>query len=262
MLSPQNKKPFIQLCLFGSLTLLAILNMIYLIVKGTDPFAPYLLSDLIGSVPLFPYFIMSINVTIIFLSVTLLTLTSVIQADTEALLHHYMIPRHQAQEVAPDASRETPLPLIAAPRPATSPVDAAIHALNEQVQTLHTEVTHQRRDALIQELQDITLAAATMDAPDESPTPLRVVEDQPPAPQLTLHSPPHAIKGIGAKTETALHAIGITTVGEFLVADSTWIAEHTPMSTKRVQHFQDTAYASVATDTQPPAQPVLTPAIA
>jgi predicted flap endonuclease-1-like 5' DNA nuclease len=200
---PRDKKPFILLCLFGSLTLLATINMNYLVVNLSDPFTIYFFSDFIGSVPLFPYFVLSLNATIILLTGTLLTLTSVIQDDTEALLQQYLL-EYQVVEAQPDALLETTPPLIARARP--------------------------------------------------------LLEDPPSRSQLILHSSPSAIKGIGAKTETALQAIGVTTVWEFLVADPEWIAEHTPLTIKRVRQFQDTTYAEVATEApQPPDPSVITP---
>jgi predicted flap endonuclease-1-like 5' DNA nuclease len=259
----QNKKPFIQLCFFGSLTLLAVLHMVYLIVKATDPFSPYLLSTLIGSVPLFPYFVVSLNATIILLSVTLLTLTSVIQVDTEALLYQYVIHGHQVLEAVPDAPHETAPPLLVTHEAPVSTEEATIHALNVQVQTLHSEMAQQRHDSLIQELQDITLAATAAEPKRDSTSPSLISEDRAPTSHFSLQSPLHAIKGIGPKTETALHMIGITTIGDFLVADSAWIAEHTPLTIKRVQQFQDTAYTQVSTDAQQaPSLQVITPSIA
>jgi hypothetical protein len=259
---PQNKKPLLHLCLAGSLTVLAILNMIYLIIKGSDPFTPYLLSDLIGSIPLFPYFVISLNVTIILLIVTLLTLTAVIQADMEELFARYATRRSHAREAAPDAHGKTVAPPIATPRSPVSSEEMTIQALNERVQALNTEVAQHHRDALIQELQDITLAATTAEpVSEQSPLPPRV-EDPSAAPQLTLHSPPQTLKGIGVKTEAALKAIDITTVGELLVADPAWVAAHTPLSIHRVQTFQVRAYASVATEAPPsPRLPGIEPRI-
>lgn len=245
---PRDKKPFIHLCFSGSLTLLAILNMMYIVVHPSDPFTIFLVSDLIGSVPLFLYFLASLNATIILLTVTLLTLTSAIQADTEALIHQYLI-YEQALEASPDALLETTPQLVTVPVPSTCSEEVAIHALNEQVQRLQTEVTQQHHDALIQELQDLTLAATARDAQSDT-IPPRLVEDPPSPSQLMLHSTPSAIKGIGAKTETALQAIGVTTVCEFLMADPEWIAKHTPLTSKQARHFQEIAYATVSTEAQ------------
>jgi hypothetical protein len=258
-----DKKPFIHLCLFGSLTLLAILNMVYLIVKARDPFPPYLLEGLIGSVPLFPYFVLSLNATIILLTGTLLTLTSAIQADAEVLLHQHVMHEHVVPEASPHTHAEPTPSLIVTHMPPASSEEAMIHALNEQVQTLHTAITQQRRDALVHELQEIPIATPVAESPEDSAALRLGVEDHPPIPQLTLHSSPRAINGIGVKTEAALHGIDVTTVGEFLVADPEWIAERTSMTTKRVQQFQNAAYTRVTAEAQQQPSPLtITPLLA
>jgi predicted flap endonuclease-1-like 5' DNA nuclease len=249
-MSTLDKKPFIQLCFCGSLTLVALLNMIYLIMKARDPFSPYLLEGLIGSVPLFPYFVLSLNAAIILLTATLLTLTSAIHADAKALLLQHVMHNHLVPEAQPHLYAEPTPPLITAHRPPLSPEDATIHDLNVQVQTLHTEIAQQRHDALIQELQNLTVVATDPEPQYDSTAPRLVVTDRHPAPLLTINSSPCTINGIGPKTETALHEIGITTIGELLVADAEWVAEHTPLTIKRVQHFQETAYARVTTESQ------------
>lgn len=250
----REKKSFSQLYVFGSLTLLASLNMVYLIVKARDPFSPYLLSDLISSVPFYPYFWLSLVATIGLFTGTLLKLTSAIQTDMEALLHRHMILEHLGLEASPDMPLE-PSPLVTAHRAPASPEEATIHTLNKQVQTLHTEITKQYRDALINELYHITVAATATEPQSDHTEPHLIVEARPPDPQLNLDSSPCAIKGIGVKTERALQMIGITTVSEFLVADPEWIAEHTYLTSKRVRQFQDAAYDRVT----PTAQPLLSP---
>ena len=128
---------------------------------------------------------------------------------------------------------------------------------SEQVQTLQTEATQQRHDALINELHDITLTATARDSQSDS-APAAIVEDSPSIVELVLHSVPSAINGIGVKTETKLLAIGVTTVWEFLVANPEWIAEHTAMTVKRVRHLQDTVYTEVASINQQEPNPLLT----
>lgn len=232
--------------------------MIHLVMNSRDPVTIYLLSNFIGSIPLFPYSVVSLSVTIILLTATLLTLTAVIQADTEALIQQHLF-EYQVNNESPDALLETTSSLITAQEPSLSPEEATIHALNEQVQTLQTEVTQQRHDTLIKELRDITFEATARD-PQSGSTPSALDDDPPSISQLVLHSIPSVIKGIGAKTETALQAIGVTTVWEFLAADPEWIAEHTPMTIKRVRHLQDTVYAEVASiDQQEPNPLTITP---
>jgi predicted flap endonuclease-1-like 5' DNA nuclease len=253
---PRDKRPFIFLCFCGSLTFLATLNMIYLVVTPSDPVTIYLLSDLIGKVPLFPYAVVSLSVTIILLAASLLTLTAVIQADTEALIQQYLF-EHQVIEESPDSQLETTSSLITAQVSPLSPEETASHVPNKQVQTLQTEVSQQRHDTLIKELRDITLAATARDAQSDNVHAV-LGEDQASIAQLVLHSIPSAIKGIGAKTEAALQALGVTTVWEFLVADPEWIAEHTSMTIKRVQHLQDIVYAEVASIDQSELKPLTT----
>lgn len=254
----RDKRPFILLGFCGSLTLLATLNMTHLVMNAHDPVTFYLLSDFIGSIPLFPYSVVSLSVTIIFLTATLLSLTAVIQADTEALIQQHLV-EYQVNKESPDALLETTSSVITVQEPSLSPEEAAIHALNEQIQTLQTEVTQQRHDTLIKELRDITFEATARDPQSDSP-PSALVEDPPSISQLVLHSIPSAIKGIGAKTETALQAIGVTTVWEFLAADPEWIAEHTSMTIKRVRHLQETVFAEIATiDQQEPNPLTITP---
>jgi predicted flap endonuclease-1-like 5' DNA nuclease len=251
---PRDKRPFILLCFCGSITLLATLNMIHLVVNSRDPITIYLLSDLIGSVPLFPYAVVSLSVTISLFTASLLTLTAVIQADTEALIQQYLF-KYQVSGEAPNVLLERTSPLITVQVPQRSPEEAAIHALNEQVETLQTEVTQQRHNALIKELHDMTLTAT---APPSDSATSAIVETSPSIAELVLHSIPSAIKGIGAKTEATLQAIGVTTVWEFLVADPERIAEHTSMTVKRVQHLQDTVYAEIASIDQQEPNPLIT----
>jgi hypothetical protein len=220
--------------------------MIHLVVNPRDPITIYLLSDLIGSVPLFPYAVVSLSVTISLFTASLLTLTAVIQADTEALIQQYLF-KYQVSGELPDALLERTSPLVTAQVPQQSPEEATIHALNEQVETLQTEVTQQRHNALIKELRDMALTA-TAPPSDTSPS----------IAELILQSIPSAIKGIGAKTDATLQAIGVTTVWEFLVADPEWIAEHTSMTVKRVQHLQDTVYAEIASIDQQEPNPLTT----
>lgn len=256
---PRDKRPFILLCFCGSLTLLATLNMIHLVVNPRDPITIYLLSDLIGSVPLFPYAVVSLSVTISLFTASLVTLTAVIQTDTEALIQQYLF-TYQVSGESPDALLERASPLITTQVPHQSAEEATIHALNEQVETLQTEVTQQRHNALIKELHDMTLTA-TASAPPSDSAPSALVEAPPSIAELVLHSIPSAIKGIGAKTEAALQAIGVTTVWEFLVADPEWIAKHTSMTGKRVRHLQDTVYAEVASIDQQEPNPLITPPV-
>ena len=224
-----------------------------------DPITIYLLSDLIGSVPLFPYAVVSLSVTISLFTASLLTLTAVIQADTEALIQQYLLKSQISGDTA-DALLETAKPLITSQVPPLSPEDATIRALNEQVQTLQTEATQQRHNALIKELHDITLTATARD-PQSDTAPTTIVEDPPSIAELVLHSVPSAINGIGAKTEAALQAIGVTTVWEFLVADPEWIAEHTSLTVKRVRQLQDTVYTEVASIDQQEPNPLLTTSV-
>jgi predicted flap endonuclease-1-like 5' DNA nuclease len=232
------------------------LNLIHLVVNPSDPITIYLLSDFIGNVPLLPYAVMSLSVTIMLLTASLLTLTAVIQADTEALIQQYLV-RSEILGDTSDTLRKTASPLIISQEPPLSPDEATICTLNEQVQTLQTEATQQRHDCLIKELHDITLTA-TARAPQSDCTPADSVEAQPSIAEQVLHSVPSAINGIGDKIEAALQAIGVTTVWEFLVADPEWIAEHTLMTVKRVRHLQDTVYAEVASIDQQEPNPLLT----
>lgn len=252
----RDKSPFILLCFYGSLALVATLNLIHLVVNPRDPITIYLLSDLIGSVPLFPYAVVSLSVTITLFTASLLTLTAVIQTDTERVIQQYLFKNPLSGEPS-DALLETTSPLIITQVPPQSLEVATIHTLNEQVQTLQTEVTQQRHETLIKELHDITLTATARDTQSDSES-STIIEDSPSIAELVLHSIPSAIKGIGAKTETALLAIGVTTVWEFLVADPEWIAEHTSMTVKRVQHLQDTVYAEVASIDQKEPNPLTT----
>jgi hypothetical protein len=230
--------------------------LIQLVVNPNDPITIYFLSDFIGSVPLFPYAVVSLSVTISLFTASLLTLTAVIQADTEALIQQYLL-KSQSSGDSSDELRETATPLISPQVSPLSPEEATIHALNEQVQTLQTEATQQRHDTLIKELHDITLTA-TARTPQSDSAPAAIVEDLPSIAELVLHSAPSAINGIGVKTEAQLQAIGVTTVWEFLVADPEWIAEHTVMTVKRVRHLQDTVYDEVASIDQQEPNPLLT----
>jgi len=54
--------------------------------------------------------------------------------------------------------------------------------------------------------------------------------------------------------------IGITSIGEFLVADPEWIPGYASLTSKRVLKFQNSAYSSMVTEVQhPPDLLVLTP---
>jgi hypothetical protein len=64
------------LCLLSSLTFMAVVNVFYVLFNYVDPFSPYLLSTIIGSVSYELFLGVSIAVTLIFLSATLVSFGS------------------------------------------------------------------------------------------------------------------------------------------------------------------------------------------
>jgi predicted flap endonuclease-1-like 5' DNA nuclease len=237
--------------------------MIYLIVNARDPFTPYLLSALIGSVPLFPYVVLSLTATLILLVMTFFTLTLAIQADTRALLHQHIVQPY----LVSDASAPTPTDVvpsrIIATMTSASAHDSSINTLNEQVQALSKALAQPPAAARTLTEQDTTIAPATRHVPHATARRVPTHIDATSCSLLSLHSSVRALNGIGPKTERALHGTGITTLGELLVADPDWVAEHTPLTIRRIQHFQKIAYTRIAGESQEGSQfPAITPTTA
>jgi predicted flap endonuclease-1-like 5' DNA nuclease len=237
--------------------------MIYLIVNARDPFTPYLLSALTGSVPLFPYVVLSLTATFILLVMTFFTLTSAIQADTRALLHKHIVQPY----LVSDPSAPTPTEVVPSPITATmtlaSAQDASIYALNEQVQALNEALAQPPAAARTLTEQDTVITSATRRVPRANTRHVPANIEATSNPPFALHNTLRALNGIGPKTERMFHGIGITTIGELLVADPEWVAEHTPLTIRRIQHFQEIAYARVAGETQEGSQfPAITPTTA
>lgn len=217
----------LQLGVLSSITIVAMVNVAYVLLRARDPFYPYLLGDVIGSVPYVPYFWGCLGVATL-LGAWTLTAFSPMQRASHTLLFERMGRGHKAvihenQHVVL-ASMQQVLEELAGQQ---ERYEVLFRELKEEVVQLQGDL-----DPILQQW-----TTSAENHPHHTPS---VVET------ITCDSDPSILKGIGPKTAKALQALGVSTIAAFLTSDPVVVAANTYLSAHQVQHLQASAQMLLA----------------
>lgn len=222
-----SRRPLYVLCLLGSLTFMAVANVFYVLSRYTDPFSPYLLSAIIGSVSYELYLGVSIAVTMVFLSATLMSFVSISSSGKILPVMENLIAVNKEVLHVNNVNAGATTKALQESMVGQQQVIASFQEM--QIELANTLDRQQQIEKRIGQLsQNIEQAILELQTSLQLPEPV-----------LTGQSSPKELKGIGPKTAAALEDLNIMTVTDFLVANPLDVSKHTRLTHEQIEQLRN-----------------------
>ncbi len=222
-----SRKPLYILCLLASLTFMAVSNVFYVLSRYANPFSPFLVSAIIGSVPYELYLGFSIAVTMVFLSATLVSFASISMSGKILPVMENLIAVNKEVLHVNNVNAGATTKALQESMVGQQQLVASFQGMQfELVNTLERQQKIEKRIG--------QLSRNVEQAIMELQTSLQL-----PEPVLTGQSSPKELKGIGPKTASALEDIDIMTVTDFLVANPLEVSKQTRLTHEQIEQLRN-----------------------